>query len=202
MKPDKLILHACCAPCSSAIVEWLLANNFEPVIFYYNPNIYPEQEYNIRKCESQRHARELGIRWIDGDYKHDNWLCAMTGLENEPERGKRCLECFKYRLLETAKIAQQEGITRFATTLASSRWKNIEQINEAGLWAARQVPGTEFWAQNWRKNGLQQRRNELLKQYNFYNQLYCGCEFSMKRLEQQQQQSDCRSCQQDNVKTV
>ena len=187
MNREKIILHACCAPCSSAIVEWLLANNIEPVIFYYNPNIYPKEEYEIRKCESQRHAQENGIRWIDGDYKHEDWRQAMCGLECEPERGKRCLECFKYRLLETAKVAQKERIERFATTLASSRWKNLEQINAAGNWAAEQVLGTQFLAQNWRKGGLQQRRNELLKLYGFYNQQYCGCEFSIRGLEQQEQ---------------
>ncbi len=78
-------------------------------------------------------------------------------------------------------MAQQEGIEWFATTLASSRWKSLEQIEAAGLWAAAQVPGTQFWAQNWRKGGLQQRRNELLRQYDFYNQLYCGCEFSIQK---------------------
>ncbi len=177
----RVMLHACCAPCSSAIVEWLLAHGITPIIYYYNPNIYPEEEYLTRKNESKRHAESLGIRWIDDDYNHENWCCAVKGLESEPERGKRCEMCFRYRLLATAKMAKAQGIAWFATTLASSRWKNLEQINAAGIWAAEQVGGVSFWAQNWRKDGLQERRNELLKAYNFYNQLYCGCEFSMPK---------------------
>lgn len=180
----KVLLHACCAPCSSAIVEWLLAHDIEPVIYYYNPNIYPREEYEIRKNESKRHAESLGIRWIDEDYGHEAWLCDMQGLEQEPERGRRCECCFYHRLLATARKAQELGILFFATTLASSRWKNLEQINAAGERAAKEVSNqsssVSFWAQNWRKDGLQERRNELLKEYNFYNQQYCGCEFSVR----------------------
>lgn len=199
-----VLLHACCAPCSSAIVEWLCAHEIEPIIFYFNPNIYPQEEYDIRKAESKRHAESLGIRWIDGDVgcqmldigcqmsvvssqwsaSHAEWLEAMHGLENEPERGSRCARCFYYRMLATAKKAQELGIPYFATTLASSRWKNLEQINAAGERAAEdvgcQMLDVHFWAQNWRKDGLQERRNTLLKEYAFYNQQYCGCEFSMR----------------------
>jgi hypothetical protein len=88
--------------------------------------------------------------------------------------------CFKYRLLASAEKAKELGITYFATTLASSRWKSIEQVNEAGMTAQEKVPGTMFWAQNWRKGGLQDRRNQLLKEYAFYNQQYCGCEYSFR----------------------
>lgn len=181
----RVLLHACCAPCSSAIVEWLLAHDIKPTIYYFNPNIFPEQEYEVRKCESQRHATGLGIDWIDGDYEHEQWQQAVCGLEHEPERGKRCEVCFYYRLLATARKAQQLGIPWFATTLASSRWKNLEQINRAGEAAAEAVSSQQsavrFWAQNWRKDGLQDRRNQLLKEYNFYNQLYCGCEHSIRQ---------------------
>lgn len=186
----KVLLHACCAPCSSAIVEWLLAHRITPVIFYFNPNIYPLEEYEIRKNESKRHADSLGVEWIDGDYDHAAWQQAMCGLEHEPERGKRCEACFYYRLLATARKAQELHIPFFATTLASSRWKNLDQINKAGLSAELTIlPVTgnpspitpRFWPQNWRKDGLQERRNELLHEYGFYNQTYCGCEFSMPR---------------------
>ena len=174
----RVLLHACCAPCSSAIVEWLMAHDIEPVIYYYNPNIYPREEYEIRKNESKRHAESLGITWIDDDWCHEAWRCDVTGLEHEPERGRRCEACFYHRLLKTAEKAQELGIPYFATTLASSRWKNLEQINAAGNSAALKY-NLSFWAQNWRKDGLQERRNELLKEYGFYNQLYCGCEFSI-----------------------
>ena len=179
----QVLLHACCAPCSSAIVEWLVAHEIEPVIYYYNPNIYPQEEYETRKNESKRHAESLGLRWIDGDYNHRQWLEAMKGLEQEPERGARCERCFACRLIKTAEVAKAEGIPYFATTLASSRWKSLEQIERAGTWAAQQTGSVQFWAQNWRKGGLQQRRNELLRQYQFYNQRYCGCEFSMPQRE-------------------
>ena len=186
----RLLLHACCAPCSSAIVEWLLAHGVRPTIFYYNPNIWPREEYDIRKNESKRHAESLGISWIDGDYNHDEWLHGVCGLEGEPERGRRCEQCFVQRLKATALKARELGIPYFATTLASSRWKSLEQINRAGLIAQEAVasdgnlsplfpyPSPLFWPQNWRKGGLQERRNQLLKEYGFYNQQYCGCEFS------------------------
>lgn len=188
----KVLLHACCAPCSSAIVEWLMAHKIEPVIFYFNPNIYPQEEYEIRKNESKRHAASLGIEWIDADrfrtgasqpcgYGHEEWRQAVCGLEHEPERGKRCEACFYHRLVVTARKAQELGIPFFATTLASSRWKNLDQINRAGEMAAQTVGNAvHFWPQNWRKDGLQERRNQLLKEYDFYNQTYCGCEFSMR----------------------
>ena len=177
----EVLLHACCAPCSSAIVEWMLQHDIRPTIFYFNPNIFPLEEYDIRKHESKRHAETLGIRWIDGDYDHAAWLAQIRGLEQEPERGSRCQQCFRIRLTATAFQARLLGITHFATTLASSRWKNLEQINQAGLSAQEVVPGTTFWPQNWRKDGLQERRNQLLHEYNFYNQQYCGCEFSMPK---------------------
>lgn len=186
---QEVLLHACCAPCSSAIVEWLLAHDIQPVIFYYNPNIFPLEEYEIRKNESKRHAECLGIRWIDGDYDHEAWLGSVCGLEGEPERGRRCLQCFTIRLTEAARVARRLAIPYFATTLASSRWKSLDQINRAGLLAEETVNSegplfnikVSFWAQNWRKGGLQERRNQLLKEFDFYNQQYCGCEFSFRQ---------------------
>ena len=183
MVPDgvsEVLLHACCAPCSSAIVEWLMANGVQPVIYYFNPNIWPREEYEIRKEESKRHATSLGIRWIDDDYNHNEWLQGVCGLEGEPERGRRCEQCFTLRLMAAARKARELGIRYFATTLASSRWKSLEQIERAGLAAEQAVGDVTFWAQNWRKGGLQERRNQLLKEYGFYNQQYCGCEFSAR----------------------
>ena len=176
----EILLHACCAPCSSAIVEWLVQHDIRPTIFYFNPNIFPLEEYEIRKQESKRHAEGLGISWIDGDYDHASWLSGICGLEQEPERGRRCEQCFTLRLTEAARKAKELGIEWFTTTLASSRWKRLDQIERAGLVAEQSVPGTRFWARNWRKGGLQERRNQLLREYGFYNQLYCGCEFSMQ----------------------
>lgn len=182
MGETTVLLHTCCAPCSSAIIEALLQNGITPVIYYCNPNIFPHEEYEIRKNECTRYAQSLGLEIVDADYDHEGWLAEMKGLESEPERGGRCLKCFKLRLLKTAQYARERGIKAITTTLASSRWKSLDQINEAGLWACSQAGESEtpvWWDQNWRKNGLQERRNQIIKEYDFYNQRYCGCEFSM-----------------------
>ena len=189
MGEKTVLLHTCCAPCSSAIIEAMLANGITPVIYYCNPNIYPQEEYQIRKNECTRYARALGLEIVDADYNHEDWLEYVRGLEGEPERGGRCLKCFKLRLLRTAEYAAQRGIKVITTTLASSRWKSLDQINEAGQWACAEqntIPpanNVHWWDQNWRKGGLQERRLQIIKEYDFYNQLYCGCEFSMRKEE-------------------
>ena len=191
MGETKVLLHTCCAPCSSAIIEAMMQNGITPVIFYCNPNIYPREEYEIRKNECTRYAQSLGLEIIDDDYDHEAWLEAVKGMENEPERGGRCLKCFKIRLLRTAEYAAKRGIRVITTTLASSRWKSLDQINEAGRWACCQINGrfsaaplaseVIWWDQNWRKGGLQERRLQIIREYDFYNQQYCGCEFSMRK---------------------
>ena len=190
MGETKVLLHTCCAPCSSAIIEAMLQNGITPVIYYCNPNIYPREEYEIRKEECTRYALALGLEIVDADYDHQGWLSQIAGLEHEPERGGRCLECFKLRLLNTARYARSRGIKVIATTLASSRWKSLEQIDQAGQWACSQVMSGSptspeghvlWWKHNWRKGGLQERRLQILKEYDFYNQQYCGCEFSRRK---------------------
>lgn len=180
--PKPVLLHSCCAPCSSAILEWLLNNGYAPTVFYFNPNIFPEAEYLLRRDECMRYCDRLGVPFVDGDRDHALWLEAVRGLENEPERGRRCRVCFGVRMLATARCAARLGIESFTTTLAGSRWKRLEQIREAAEEAARLTPGTRYWDVNWRKGGLQQRRGELLALEGFYNQLWCGCEFSMGHL--------------------
>ena len=191
MGETRVLLHTCCAPCSSAIIEAMMQNGITPVIYYCNPNIFPKEEYEIRKEECTRYAQALGLEIVDADYDHENWLEAMKGLEGEPERGGRCLKCFKLRLLRTAQYARERGIKVITTTLASSRWKSLDQINEAGRWACENNIPPEardviWWDQNWRKGGLQERRLQIIKEYDFYNQLYCGCEFSMPKETSQQ----------------
>lgn len=176
----RVLLHTCCAPCSSAIIECMMQHGVTPVIYYCNPNIWPEEEYNIRKNECTRYAQSLGLEIIDADYDHGTWLCQMAGLENEPERSGRCLRCFKMRLVETARYAHEHGFKVITTTLASSRWKSLAQIEEAGHYAEAFYPDVTFWAHNWRKGGLQERRNAIIREYGFYNQQYCGCEFSQR----------------------
>ena len=191
MGEKTVLLHTCCAPCSSAIIEALVSSGITPVIYYCNPNIYPAEEYEIRKNECTRYAQSLGLEIVDADYDHENWLEAVKGMENEPERGGRCLKCFRLRLLRTAEYARQRGIKVITTTLASSRWKSLDQINEAGFWAVDEINNNKnivppddsviWWDQNWRKGGLQERRLQIIREYDFYNQLYCGCEFSMRK---------------------
>ncbi|MBO8455516.1 MAG: epoxyqueuosine reductase QueH [Bacteroidetes bacterium] len=175
-----VLLHTCCAPCSSAIIESLMKDGVRPVIFYCNPNIWPHEEYLIRKNECSRYASSLGLEIVDADYDHDRWLSAVKGLEGEPERGGRCLQCFRLRLARTAEYAHEHGFKVITTTLASSRWKSLDQINEAGRYATGLYPDVIWWDRNWRKGGLQERRLEIIKEYSFYNQQYCGCEFSLR----------------------
>ena len=188
----KVLLHSCCAPCSAAILEWMGQNGYEPTILFYNPNIFPEEEYLRRKNEIVRYAHETGVAIVDlyggnaggpWEQQHAQWLDCTVGLEGEPERGRRCLACFKHRLCVAATYAAEHGFPLFTTTLASSRWKDIRQINEAGLYAQEQCGRglTRFWDRNWRKGGLYERRNILARQ--FYNQQYCGCEFSLRHLQ-------------------
>lgn len=178
---DRLLLHTCCAPCSSAIIECLLNHRIRPTIYYCNPNIYPTEEYRIRKEECSRYALSLGLDIIDADYDHEAWLHAIKGMEQEPERGGRCLKCFRMRLTDTARYAHLHGFNVITTTLASSRWKSLEQINQAGEEAVSGYPDVTWWGQNWRKGGLSERRIAIIKEYGFYNQQYCGCEFSMRK---------------------
>ena len=176
---NRILLHSCCAPCSGAVIECLMENGFKPGIFFSNSNIVPYDEYELRKHELIRYAQGFGLEVIDDDYDHRAWLECIRGLEREPERGARCMECFKFRLLRAAKCAAANGYDVLTTTLASSRWKDLEQVNAAGQWACNIVAdGPIFWPQNWRKGGLQPRRNEIIREQNFYNQNFCGCEFS------------------------
>lgn len=184
---DSLLLHSCCAPCSGAIVEYLVGSGLHPTVFYSNSNIVPEEEYRLRLAELRRYCDSLGVEVVEDDYDHADWLLGTRGLENEPERGARCLQCFRYRLLRAARYAASRGIHVLTTSLASSRWKSLEQVDEAGTWACGEVnavtggaAGLIWWPRNWRKGGLQERRSEIIREQEFYNQLFCGCEFSKR----------------------
>lgn len=176
----RLLLHCCCAPCSGAIIEELVRSGETPVIFFSNSNIYTPEEYALRRSEVLRYAALFGLEVVDDVYDHALWLDCVKGLEKEPERGARCSRCFGMRLLSAARYASDHGFDTLATTLASSRWKSLEQVDEAGLWACSQVEGVSWWGRNWRKGGLQQRRSEIIREQGFYNQTYCGCEFSLR----------------------
>lgn len=179
-RKGRILLHSCCAPCSAPILEWLLQNGLTPTLFFYNPNIFPEREYLRRKEECIRYAGKLGVEFIDGDYDHRRWLESVAGQEECPERGDRCATCFGLRMDATAREAAASGFAVFTTTLTGSRWKSYGQIVDAGLRAVSLVKGIEFWDRDWKKRGLTERRNALLRENGFYNQQYCGCEFSIR----------------------
>ena len=220
---DKVLVHACCAPCSGAILEWLVGQGVRPTVFFSNANIYPLAEYELRRGELLRYAAQLGQKAsgsnqeaacstqeasgsnqeaacstqeasdggqgpgsqeprglvvIDDVYDHEAWRCAVRGLECEPERGQRCLQCFRFRLERAARYAHEHGFNVLTTTLASSRWKDLGQVDAAGSYACSLFPGLRWWGRNWRKGGLQERRSAIIREQNFYNQTWCGCEFS------------------------
>lgn len=176
----RILLHACCAPCSGAIIEAMLKLGLRPGIFFSNSNIYPLKEYEVRKEECRRYAEENNLLFVDDDYDHFQWKEIAKGLENEPERGLRCEKCFSFRLARAAKFAHDNGYKILTTTLASSRWKDLEQVNRAGEWACSKYDDVLWWNQNWRKGGMQERRGQIIKEKHFYNQEYCGCEFSLR----------------------
>ena len=175
-----LLLHSCCAPCAGEIMEALAASNIKTTVYFYNPNIHPIEEYEIRKNENKRFCDKLGFECIDGDYDKDNWFERIKGLEDEPERGKRCTQCFDMRFERSALFAQENGFGVYATTLGISRWKDMEQINSSGLRAAKRYEDVSYWDFNWRKQGGSSRMVEISKREEFYQQEYCGCVYSLR----------------------
>lgn len=177
---NKLLLHSCCAPCSGEVMEALVVSEIDFSIFFYNPNIHPIQEYEIRKQENISFASKHGIPFIDADYDKDNWFARIKGLEHEPERGKRCTMCFDMRFERTALYAHEHGFPVICSSLGISRWKDMNQINDSGQRAAARYTNMEYWTYNWRKQGGAARMYEIAKRENFYKQEYCGCVYSLR----------------------
>jgi len=176
----KLLLHSCCAPCSGEVMEAIMASEIEFSVFFYNPNIHPKKEYELRKEENIRFAEKHAIPFIDADYDVDNWFERAKGMELEPERGIRCTMCFDMRFERTALYAHENGFDTMSSALGISRWKNMEQINDSGLRAASNYEGVTYWTYNWRKKGGSSRMLEISKDENFYMQEYCGCAYSLR----------------------
>jgi predicted adenine nucleotide alpha hydrolase (AANH) superfamily ATPase len=177
---NKLLLHSCCAPCSGEVMEALLASDIDFSIFFYNPNIHPVQEYEIRKEENIKFAEKHNIPFIDADYDKDNWFERVKGLEWEPERGKRCTVCFDMRFERTALYAHEHGFPVISSSLGISRWKDMNQINTSGVRAASRYEDVTYWTYNWRKGGGAARMYEIAKRESFYKQEYCGCVYSLR----------------------
>ncbi len=176
----RVLLHSCCAPCSGEVMEAIHASGIEQTVLFYNPNIHPREEYDIRKDENKRFCDKLGIGFIDLDYDSDNWFERVKGLEDEPERGIRCTVCFDVRFERTALYAHENGWKLISSSLGISRWKNMEQINDCGERAAKRYPDVTYWTYNWRKEGGSSRMVELAKREQFYQQEYCGCVYSLR----------------------
>jgi len=186
---EKLLLHSCCAPCAADIMDTLIASDIAFTVYFYNPNIHPHAEYLLRKDENVRFAQKRGIPFIDADYDKENWFDRVKGLEMEPERGKRCDVCFDVRFERSALYAHENGFSLFSSTLGISRWKDMEQINRAGIRAASRYPNMAYWTFNWRKGGGSARMIETAKDENFYQQEYCGCVYSLRDTNQWRMQS-------------
>ncbi len=177
---NKVLLHSCCAPCAGEVMEAIKASGIEQTVFFYNPNIHPSEEYELRKEENKRFCDKLALPFIDADYDADNWFARTKGLENEPERGRRCTVCFDMRFERTALYAFEHGFSVISSTLGISRWKDMNQINDCGVRAASHYQGLVYWTYNWRKRGGSQRMIELAREEAFYQQEYCGCVYSLR----------------------
>ena len=181
----KLLLHSCCAPCSSYVLEYL-NQYFDITLYYYNPNISPKSEYDFRISELHRLVSEMGIsvKIIDGDYEPEAFEEIAKGLENEPERGARCMKCYHLRLESSAKIAKEQNFDYFTTTLSISPMKNAEALNSIGSALADKY-GVPYLFSDFKKREGYKRSIELSKRYNLYRQNYCGCRFSKAQAENQ-----------------
>ncbi len=177
---QKLLMHSCCAPCAGDIMEALKESDIETTIFFYNPNIHPIGEYELRKQENIRFAKKIAMPFIDADYDSDNWFKRVKGQENEPERGARCTTCFDMRFERTALYAHENNFNLISSTLGISRWKDMNQINDCGVRSANPYQNIDYWTFNWRKEGGSSRMVELAKRENFYQQEYCGCVYSLR----------------------
>ncbi|MBX9742399.1 MAG: epoxyqueuosine reductase QueH [Chthoniobacterales bacterium] len=176
----RVLLHSCCAPCSGEVIEAMVTSGLEIEIFFYNPNIHPKKEYELRKEENIRFAEKLNIPFTDADYDTDQWFLRTKGMEHEPERGIRCTACFDMRFERTALYAHEHGFPIMTSCLGISRWKDMEQINAAGMRAAARYEGLDYWTFNWRKGGGSARMLEISKREQFYQQEYCGCIYSLR----------------------
>lgn len=176
-----LLLHACCGPCSSSVTEFLV-NHFQVTVLWYNPNLYPEEEFDKRYSALTEILDKMGLRGqipiLSLPWNHESYLQQVQGLEKEPEGGKRCEQCFRLRLMETARIAKEYQFDYFCTTLTVSRHKDAVLLNAIGEEAGKAY-GVQWLPSDFKKRNGENRSQELSEQYGIYRQLYCGCEFSL-----------------------
>ena len=177
----RLLLHSCCAPCSSSVID-TLKDYFDITILYYNPNIEPKEEYQVRKSEQIRFIKELdcNIKILDVDYENDRFREICKGLEQEKEGGARCSRCYKLRLEKTAKLAKENNFEYFCTTLSVSPYKHSETLNKIGE-SLSELYQVKYLYSDFKKHDGYKKSIELAKKYNLYRQDYCGCSFSKKK---------------------
>lgn len=181
----KLLLHSCCAPCSSYTLEYL-SQYFDITVYYFNPNIFPKKEFCKRLEEQKRLISELPatneIKLIEGEYDYDEFLSIARGYEEAAEGGERCFRCYRMRLEHTARLAREQGFDYFCTTLSISPLKNAEKINETGIELS-SLYGVKWLPSDFKKREGYKRSIELSKQYGLYRQNFCGCVFSKEKTE-------------------
>ncbi len=182
-KTPKLLIHSCCAPCSSYVLEYL-SQYFEITVLYYNPNIFPEEEFWKRLDEQKRLISEMKfanpVNVIDLGYDAEDFYSEIKGLENDVEGGSRCIKCFALRLKKTARIAKECGFDYFTTTLTISPLKDEQLLNQIGKTVAEEYGVSYLFSDFKKKNGYK-RSVELSREYNLYRQNYCGCVFSQNQ---------------------
>ena len=181
-RTPRLLLHSCCAPCSSYVLEYL-SEYFSITVFYYNPNIYPPEEFGKRVEEQERLIRELPakhpVSFLEGPYAPERFYEMAKGLEQIPEGGERCFRCYRLRLLETAQMARAGGFDYFTTTLSISPLKNAQKLNEIGARLAEEY-GVPYLFSDFKKRNGYKRSTELSAEYGLYRQDYCGCVYSLR----------------------
>ena len=185
-KTPRVLLHSCCGPCSSSVLEYI-TQYFDVTLLWYNPNLYPKEEFDRRFKTQVELIEKMGLAdkvdILAEPWKSEDYYRRVKGLENEPEGGKRCAECFRLRLLETARLAKHYGYDYFCTTLTLSRHKDAVLINTIGEEIAKAV-GVSWLPSDFKKRNGENRSIELSEQYGLYRQLYCGCEFSLHKREE------------------
>ena len=185
-KTPRVLLHSCCGPCSSAVLEYI-TQYFDVTLLWYNPNLYPKEEFDRRFKTQVELIEKMGLAdkvdILAEPWKSEDYYRRVKGLENEPEGGKRCAACFRLRLLETARLAKHYGYDYFCTTLTLSRHKDAVLINTIGEEIAKAV-GVSWLPSDFKKRNGENRSIELSEQYGLYRQLYCGCEFSLRKREE------------------
>lgn len=189
-KVPALLIHSCCAPCSSYVLEYL-SRYFRITVFYYNPNIYPESEYTKRILEQQNLIRRMEFKhpvsFLAGKYDKEKFYAMSEGMEDMKEGGARCMKCYELRLREAAEQARAGGFDYFTTTLSISPMKNAQKLNEIGVRLGKEY-GVEYLVSDFKKKNGYKRSIELSREYGLYRQDYCGCVFSMRERELQKHQ--------------